>query len=247
LYSEPISCSKENPYSQACDNHVIQRTFRTCVGISYWSALKTAVPKYILRTLHQDRADTTTGDDETCHYDMKDQFGHPMLAYAASKSMALDATKDFMKAQQPSFDLVELMPAFVFGPNPLARTPEEFIHGSNSVLLNHLLGNEGTGLMSASVHIDDVAKCHVQSLDRSISAGRYLLASDTTNWEEVIPVVKKYFPQAVGTTFVDDAEVKELKIVCDNEKAEKTFGLKFKSFEEQVKSAVGYYLGLVSK
>jgi nucleoside-diphosphate-sugar epimerase len=113
--------------------------------------------------------------------------------------------------------------------------------------MNHLLGKEGTGMMTASVHIDDVAKCHVKSLDPSIPAGRYLLASDTTYWEEAIPVVKKFFPEAVGKTFVENAEVKALIMVCGNEKAEKTFGIQFKSFEEQVKSAVGYYLSLLSK
>ncbi|TVY33071.1 putative uncharacterized oxidoreductase [Lachnellula subtilissima] len=190
-------------------------------------------------------------DDEICHYDMKIRFDNPqaapILAYAASKSMALDAAEKFMETQRPVFDLVVLMPAYVFGPNRLSRTPEDFAYGSNSFLLDHLLGRPGAPLMTSSVHIDDVAKTHVLSLKSFIPAGRYLLASGETagtDWSEAFQVIKKHFPEAVGATFVKDPEVRTIRVISDTLKAEQAFGIKFKSFKEQVKDAVGYYLSL---
>jgi len=155
-----------------------------------------------------------------------------------------------MKTQNPKFDLVTPMPSYVFGPNRLSRTPEEFASGSNSILLGLLLGKPGLPLMTASVHIDDVAKAHVLSLNSTVPAGRYLLASGGakgTDWSEALPVVKKYFAEAVGTTFVRDTEVKTMELRTDTSKAEKAFGIQFKSFEEQVKSSAEYYLSLLPK
>jgi nucleoside-diphosphate-sugar epimerase len=95
--------------------------------------------------------------------------------------MALHAAENFMKTQNPGFDLVLPMPSYVFGPNQLSRTPEEFAYGSNSILLGHLLGKPGIPLITASVHIDDITKTHVLSLNSGIPAGRYLLASGGVN------------------------------------------------------------------
>ncbi|TVY81307.1 putative uncharacterized oxidoreductase [Lachnellula suecica] len=195
-------------------------------------------------------ANISIGDDETCHYDLKQDFGVPFLAYTASKTMALDAAEDFMKSKRPGFDLIILLPTFVFGAHYLARTPEEMISSSNGLLLSYLRGKPDRPVTTNTVHIDDVAKLHVQSLDPTIPAGRYLLASGGeagTDWSEAIPAVKKHFPEAVGTTFVEKADIQALKIGIDDSKAEQTFGVEFKSFEEQVKSSAGYYLSLLSK
>ncbi|KAI1371333.1 putative 3-beta hydroxysteroid dehydrogenase/isomerase, partial [Hypoxylon crocopeplum] len=188
-------------------------------------------------------------DDEVCHYKVTDQFQHRLFAYAASKSIALETAEEFIKDNQPSFGVVFLMPTFVFGPNKLSRTTDEFNKGSNEILLNHILGNSKSPLLTVSVHIDDVAKLHVLSLKTSVPTGRYLLDSEGasgTNWSEALPFVKKYYPQAVGKVFAEEAEVNPIEIRIDNSKAEKAFGIKFKKFEEQVKDTAGFYLGLVS-
>lgn len=193
----------------------------------------------------------STGDDEICHYDTNLRFENPhaapLLAYAASKSMALDAAEEYMETQRPGFDLVVLMPAYVFGPNQLARTREDFARGSNGILLGHLLGRPGAPLMTLSVHIDDVARIHVLSLNEAVPAGRYLLASGGTagtDWAEAFWVIKRYFAEAIGATFIRDPEVRMMNVRADTLKAERAFDIKFKSFREQVKDVVEYYLSL---
>ncbi|XXH01898.1 hypothetical protein Hte_008260 [Hypoxylon texense] len=188
-------------------------------------------------------------DDEVCHYNVTDQFPHPLFAYAASKSIALETAEQFIKDHKPSFGVVFLMPTFVFGPNRLSRTVDEFNRGSNEVLLNHILGKSKSPLLTVSVHIDDVAKLHVLSLKSSVLTGRYLLDSEgtsRTNWSEALPFVKKYYPESIGKVFAEEVEVHTIKIRIDNSKAEEAFGIKFKAFEEQVKDTAGFYLGLGS-
>jgi hypothetical protein len=55
---------------------------------------------------------------------------------------------------------------------------QEFHRGSNAVLLDHILGKTTERLMTSSVHIDDVALCHVKALDPLIPQGTYLLDSE---------------------------------------------------------------------
>ncbi|OTB01196.1 hypothetical protein M426DRAFT_223226 [Hypoxylon sp. CI-4A] len=189
-------------------------------------------------------------DDEVCHYKVTDQFPHRLFAYAASKSIALEAAEQFIKDNKPSFGVVFLMPTFVFGPNKLSRTVDQFSTGSNDILLSHILGKSNNPLLTVSVHIDDVAKLHVLSLKTSVPTGRYLLDSEGTNgtnWSDALPFVKKYFPESIGKVFAKEAEMHPINIRIDNSKAEEAFGIKFKSFEEQVKDTVGFYLSLVSK
>lgn len=192
-------------------------------------------------------ADLNIGDDDFVHYTGKEQFPHHLFAYAASKSLALDAVDNFVKTQSPPFDVVVLVPSFVFGAGKLDQYADEFVRGSNAILLGHLLGKPTGPLLTISVHIDDVAKSHVAALKPNVPAGKYLLDSEETDWSVARAVVKEHFPDQVGKLFPEEVETKTIKLHLDGSKAEKAFGFRFKSFEEQVKDTVGHYLGLLAK
>ncbi|KAI0441395.1 hypothetical protein F4803DRAFT_523643 [Xylaria telfairii] len=194
--------------------------------------------------------DVFRSDDEICHYTVDDEFQLSLFAYAASKSIAIDTAERFLKSNSTSFETVFLVPSFIFGPNKLSKTVEEFNKGSNAILLNYILGKSKDPLLTLSVHIDDVAKAHVLALQQSVQPGRYLLDSEgpaATNWSDAIPFVKKYYPEAIPSVFAEDAKPFSIKIVLDKAKAEMAFGINFKSFEEQVKDTIGFYLSLVPK
>ncbi|KAI1423701.1 hypothetical protein F5Y12DRAFT_716093 [Xylaria sp. FL1777] len=194
--------------------------------------------------------DVFRSDDEICHYSVDDEVQFGMSAYAASKSISIDTAEEFLKSNSPSFETVFLFPSFIFGPNKLSKTVDDFNKGSNTILLNHILGKSKNPLLTVSVHIDDVAKAHVLALQQSVQPGRYILDSGgptAVNWSDALPFVKKYYPEAIPSVFAEDAEPFSVKMVLDNAKAEKALGIKFKSFEEQVKDTAGFYLSLVSK
>jgi len=186
--------------------------------------------------------------EETCHYDMKAHFPHELLAYSASKAMALDAAEDFIKTHKLEYDVVLLMPSLVIGANPLAKTAEDLLSSTNAPLLGMLLGRPGRPMFGSSVSVQDVAHLHVLALDPSIPAGRYLAASGGpkgTNWAEAFGVVKKHFPESVGKTFVGEGQPVIVSVQVDTLKTEKAFGFEFQNFEEQVKSVVENYIALL--
>jgi hypothetical protein len=66
--------------------------------------------KYCLPS-SQNNTNNRAADDELSYYDLATQFPHPLLAYAASKAISLNAAENFLKAENPHFDAIFIMPA----------------------------------------------------------------------------------------------------------------------------------------
>ncbi|KAE8453922.1 hypothetical protein EG329_007698 [Mollisiaceae sp. DMI_Dod_QoI] len=189
-------------------------------------------------------------DDKICHYDIKTPFNHPLFAYAASKSMALDAAEEFLAKEKPNFDIIFLVPSMVLGEDPLAITAKDVTTSSNGALMRLLLGEPGRPTLGSAVSLQDVAALHVLALDSKVPAGRYMVASgraEGTNFLDAFNIVRKHFPAASEKVFAKQGEMPIVKINVDTSKTEKAFGFTFQSYEEQVKSVVSSYLSLLKK
>ena len=179
-------------------------------------------------------------------------YSHVFEAYAASKVRALVATKDFVAEKQPEWDVINIMPSFVIGDNELVTDPKLITDGTVGAAFAQVLGGDsGWGAVpSTSVHVDDVARLHVEALNTNIEGNQSFLAvSDGergTRWEEAIDIVKRNFPKAVASGILPNngkAATKRTKVDCT--RTEKVFGFQFQSYEEQVKSVTKQYLELV--
>ncbi|KAL7925641.1 hypothetical protein ACQKWADRAFT_318743 [Trichoderma austrokoningii] len=185
----------------------------------------------------------------------KGPYPNWISAYAASKALAFEATKEWMAKHKPSFDLITIEPVFVLGRDDSATTVEELFRGSNGMLLGPLVGHPKLRQTGCNpVHVDDVALMHVLSLDPAIPGNEDYLSNshslENMEWAQSFDIIKKHFPRecAEGIFKVDTTErPKTLKVRVDSTKAEKTFGITFKSFEEQVVSAAGHYLELIGR
>jgi nucleoside-diphosphate-sugar epimerase len=173
-------------------------------------------------------------------------------AYCASKVRALHASKAFVAKNKPEWGVVNIMPAFVLGENEIANKAEDLLLGTNAVALAPILGNaSGWGAVpSTSVHVEDVAKLHVLALDPKIPGSESFLAISEgekgTKWDEYQDIVKRNFPEAVAKGVLPNngpALTKRTKV--DASRTEKVFGIKFLSYEEQVKSLVKQCLSLI--
>jgi hypothetical protein len=93
---------------------------------------------------------------------------------------------------------------------------------------------------------------HVEALDPKIEGNQNFLAVSEgergTRWEEAIGIVNRNYPKAVKKGILPNngtASTKRTKV--DASRTEKVFGFKFQSYEEQVKSVVDQYLGLLGE
>lgn len=154
-----------------------------------------------------------------------------------------------MTANKPGFDLINIMPAFVFGANRLVANVKDLNNGTNSYILGILLGQKSPfPLPGNCVHVDDVALAHIRALDPAVSGNQsFLLASSTQGivFDDAIEIAKRNFPVIVEKGLMPlDGTFGTTKCLVDASKAVKQLGMKLKSYEDQVKSLVGYYLEL---
>jgi len=179
-------------------------------------------------------------------------YSHVFEAYAAGKVRALVATKEFVAEKKPEWDVINILPSFVIGDNELITDPAKISDSTVSAAFAQVLGGDsGWGAVpSTSVHVEDVARLHVESLNPKIAGGQSFLAVSEgergTRWEEAIEIVNRNFPEAVKNGILPNngtAATKRTKV--DSSRTEKVFGFKLQSYEEQVKTVTKQYLSLL--
>ncbi|KAI8210097.1 NAD-dependent epimerase/dehydratase FUM13 [Colletotrichum sp. SAR 10_76] len=167
-------------------------------------------------------------------------------AYAASKVAALRCAEAWLAREKPNFDVVHFHPAFVLGRNDVATNTNEAIKGTNAVVLATLLGKKwGCAFAGATVHVDDVARAHVQALLPTIPGNRSYILSTKARWNDAKLIAKRSFPEAVQRKLISSSgSVGTTPIEFDASATEETFGFKLQGFEEQIRSVVGHFLEL---
>ncbi|PQE17532.1 hypothetical protein CJF30_00009508 [Rutstroemia sp. NJR-2017a BBW] len=182
----------------------------------------------------------------TSHFDL------PVQAYAASKSLAYAATQRFMNERKPHFDIINILPSMVIGKNELSRSKKEVTKGTNNTFLASLLGvRSALPQPGASVHVNDVARAHIDALNPSISGTQNLLCSsgglEGTTWDDSKDIVKRlYSKELLEKYFTLDGVTPTRPVRVDSSETERLLGWKFAGFEEQIKSVVDHYIALAS-
>jgi nucleoside-diphosphate-sugar epimerase len=180
-------------------------------------------------------------------------FSSAFQGYCASKISSHHAIMDFQAKNKPSFDVTTIHPSFVIGRSELITDPALITKGTNAAAMRQVLGiNYPIPTPSSSVHLFDVAMLHVRALDPKIPGGQKFFASSEgpkgCTWADSIDIVKKHFPDEVAKgVFPLGGSIITKPILVDSSYTEKTFGFKFRSYEEQVTSVAGHYAELVAK
>ncbi|KIW65725.1 hypothetical protein PV04_07952 [Phialophora macrospora] len=234
--------------------NIIQPAVRGTLSILY-SALKQPSVKRVVVTSSVAAVDpgSPTGPytADNVEPDPHGPYPHVMVAYAASKKLAYNRTREFIAKEKPHFTVVNIMPTFVVGPNELATTTEAALSGSNAVALGVLFGmKDPNGMPAATVHLDDVAFLHIAALDPKVQGNKNFGANYDVNgvkWDEAIDIVKKHFPTEVEKgVFPLGGSLPSLPMPFDASESENFFGFKFKDFETQIVDAAGYYAKLAA-
>jgi len=125
-------------------------------------------------------------------------YGFEFEAYSAGKAAALNESEAWMAKNKPSFDLIPVIPSWIFGPDELSTSAESMRVGStNAVLLGVVTGQENPSPYSGNaVYGKDVARTHVASLDPKIKGNQSFVVNTPIVWEDAITIAKKHFPEA---------------------------------------------------
>jgi len=171
-------------------------------------------------------------------------YANEFEAYAASKVAALQEAEAWMATHNPSFDVVHLHPSFVEGRNDLALHTREVLKGTNAIILSIAIGKQfDHSTMGATVHLEDVARVHVQALDGGVPGNTGYILSQNMEWDEVTEIVSREFPEAVKKGLLPNTgDAPTHPVFIDSSLTEDVFGFRHMGLEEQVKSVVGHYL-----
>ncbi|KAL4863037.1 hypothetical protein BDV12DRAFT_202465 [Aspergillus spectabilis] len=107
--------------------------------------------------------------DPTADFTGANDSATGMKLYHASKILANQASWDFKKTENPSFSLVTIHPAFVYGRNPLQATAQE-LGGTNGLFFLTVANGTPMDTITA-VHVEDTAEGHVKALADNIPDG----------------------------------------------------------------------------
>jgi nucleoside-diphosphate-sugar epimerase len=176
-------------------------------------------------------------------------------AYFASKVAALNAAEKWISENKPlTYDVIHLLPSFVFGKNLLDKRSADMQSCTNSLLLNIALGyaTKAVPMPFAFVNLHDVASAHVKAVDAKVAGDQSYILSNSgeqgESWESVFEIVERdYLKEVEARVFKKDAEAWAAPDgECDTKKSEDAFDVQFIDFTTTVKEVLDQYLELRS-
>ncbi|KAH7390203.1 hypothetical protein BKA64DRAFT_645125 [Cadophora sp. MPI-SDFR-AT-0126] len=188
--------------------------------------------------------DTYEPADPSSHFEM------PIQAYAAAKGEARVATYKFLEEENPHFDVINILPSIVIGKNELNTKKEDLETGTNGAAIGPLVGiKHQTPNLGASVHVNDVAKAHLDALNPAIPGNQDLLCSsgglEGTTYDDAKNIAKKLYPTQVADGLFNLTGTSPTRpLQLDVSETERLFGWKFVSYESQVQSVADHYIDL---
>lgn len=182
--------------------------------------------------------------------DIAPPYHNAMEAYWASKALARKHVPEFLSQQKPHFDIVQLLPSVVIGPDDWATDLESFFVGTRAMIMPIIQGQVMEApLVGVSVSVDDVALAHVDAIKPSVPGNKdYILSSDTPDgieWNSILDIAQKYFPQEVESGLLQcTGSLPTRRWKLDASETEKAFGWQFTSFEDTVRKQIQQYIEL---
>ncbi|KAK6358151.1 methylglyoxal reductase (NADPH-dependent) gre2 [Orbilia blumenaviensis] len=161
----------------------------------------------------------------------------PNEAYRASKALAERALWDFVKNENPSFEVAAVNPVFVFGPVIHSVKDAESINTSVFLLYKYIAGlnpkvEEGPA-PKAYVDVRDVADAHIRALEVEEAKGqRFFNVGGAFTWQEVVDILRKH-NKLTKNDYPPTGEVVP-SYVYNNAKSKEVLGLNYISLEDSV-------------
>jgi nucleoside-diphosphate-sugar epimerase len=190
--------------------------------------------------------DDIDGVTYTAENRIPDSHYQPMKDhYFAGKTLARNATDRLVKEGLP-FDVINIFPSSVLGRFEPAKTIEELLANSNIRGLAMVIGKTLPPLPTSCVHVNDLAKMHIDVLGMKTEKYHNFGAGIHMSFKEQFEVAKKHFPSAVENgRFPCSGDIPDRQFLFDSKDTEKFFGWKFKSFEDMVFDIATQYLELL--
>ncbi|KAF9517341.1 hypothetical protein BS47DRAFT_524000 [Hydnum rufescens UP504] len=136
------------------------------------------------------RDETVWNTPATTQFEALGKGTHPSTVYAASKTYAEQSSWAWVKEQKPSWDLVTILPPYIWGPYIHQAGKPNFGSSPGLLLDNVLKGPDTSGAYAGdSADVRDIAGIHVLALENPDAGGeRVLIGTDSFAWQDVYDI-----------------------------------------------------------
>ncbi|CAH0056858.1 unnamed protein product [Clonostachys solani] len=181
------------------------------------------------------------------------EFKNIQEAYVLAKMIQLEASKDFIKKQNPNFTIAHVFPGYIFGRNGLIldATQMRIANSSNTYFILGMLGGELPFPIPGSyAHIEDVSNLHLRAafLDpSSADISKDWGISMEVNFDTIFDHVEKAFPKAVANGIFKRGKIITLPFPYDSSDTERFLGAPLKGLEIAAVDVASQYLEVLGK
>jgi nucleoside-diphosphate-sugar epimerase len=176
---------------------------------------------------------------------MEEALEDPLTAYRASKTFAEKAAWDFVKKENPNFELATVCPPLVLGPVVHYLNSLDAINTSNARIRDIMQGKMKNTLAPTGtfiwVDVRDVAMAHVKAMELPEAAGKrfFVTAGYMTN-KDIVDCMRRAFPELSSELPPKDVESDLPKDAFryDNSRSVGILGLKYRSLKDCVTDTV---------
>jgi nucleoside-diphosphate-sugar epimerase len=176
---------------------------------------------------------------------MEEALEDPLTAYRASKTFAEKAAWDFVKKENPNFELATVCPPLVLGPVVHYLNSLDAINTSNARIRDIMQGKMKNTLAPTGtfiwVDVRDVAMAHVKAMELPEAAGKrfFVTAGYMTN-KDIVDCMRRAFPELSSELPPEDVESDLPKDAFryDNSRSVGILGLKYRSLKDCVTDTV---------
>ncbi|RDW87308.1 hypothetical protein BP5796_03002 [Coleophoma crateriformis] len=118
------------------------------------------------------------------------------IAYCSSKVLAEKAALGLWKEANPTWQLTFILPTYIVGPYLTGIQSPEDLNYSNGLIWKAVSGKwTGDWVYPYWVDVRDVAKAHLEALQREEASGkRFILATKNVKLSEIAEIARKNFP-----------------------------------------------------
>ncbi|KDQ10859.1 hypothetical protein BOTBODRAFT_35814 [Botryobasidium botryosum FD-172 SS1] len=165
-----------------------------------------------------------------------------IIKYRASKILAERAAWDFVERYKNNitFDLVTVLPSFVFGPLLQEVSSLENLNTSSRMVYDALKAEksteDSTKYTANDVDVRDVALVHVKALESDQAGGeRFIASRGPFSWQVVYDALNTANPPVSGVPKgVPGAGITTRPNIYSADKAKRVFGIEFRTLQESV-------------
>ncbi|KZT58723.1 NAD(P)-binding protein [Calocera cornea HHB12733] len=173
----------------------------------------------------------------------KQEKAAPIHQYRTSKTLAERSAWDFVKGKDFQWDLVTILPPFVFGPLLQETATKDSLNFSTNLIyqavVNPKTGDELYAYAGNWVDVRDVALAHVLALQKEAAGGeRIIVSAGYYAWQDLYDELGKVPTPLPDTPKGVPSSTRAPPLVYSSEKAETILGIKFRNLGESAYETV---------